>query len=292
MPKNKDTLLQMLSGGLNKGLEMGSSGAQQSMKSQAEMEKQSAQLEAEKPYKDSEVQYKNRMAGVAEQQANTMEEYRKDQIRIDKLKQLFGGAGGDKALSGDAQKTSNMIDTARQSLNGTEELLKKHPIAGVVEKVTPNFVANLFGGPLKAVNDSKNQTKEALQAVYTGAAASGEQVPAFQSFSGPGISDILQGNVEQGDSARDAMNTLQQGYTKQKRVMSPEMLKAAGLENDPVAQQAMQQQEASQMAEQQKKLSRLKPEDQQAFQWLQLNPTDPASAGIKLKLQRRYGNLF
>lgn len=292
MPSRKDMLLQMLQGGLEKGLGIGAAGAKQSMEHDSDLAKLARQAELEKPYKDADSDYKNRMANVAQQQANTMEEYRKDQMRISKLKELLGGGGGDKPLSGEMQKTSNLIDAGRQSLNSTEDLLKQHPIAGALEQITPGFVSSKVGGPLKKIADSRANTKEAMQSVYTGAAASGEQVPAFQAFSGPGIMDILSGNVDTSQPIRDAMNTLQQGYKKQKRVMSPEMLKASGMENDPLAQQALQQQQASADSEMQRRLSMLSPGDQEIFKAIQAEPNHPNSAAHKQRLVRRYGNIF
>lgn len=245
--------------------------------------------------------YKESAAKAQLQNAQTQEGYRRDQMRLqdeqiklNKLKVLMGGGGGagvdGKPLSAEAQKYSNTVDVGRDGLNRTESLIKENPRTAILEKFTPGFVATLTGGKLKEIADSKAVTKEAMQSLITGAAASGEQVPAFQGWSGPGIMDIVKGGGDS-SSVRDTMNTLQQGYKRQSLGMNPEMLKAAGMQNDPVAQQAMQQQQAASQMKQQQKLSQMAPEDAELYQEIQGNPQHPKAAAALTHLKRKYGAL-
>jgi hypothetical protein len=247
--------------------------------------------------------HEERLEHIMQMNADTNAGYRSDQgrkmeedARINKLKTLLGGGGADgKPLSNEAQKTSNLIDTARESINNTETLAKEHPYAYAAEQFLPNFVINRVGnslGPLKDVADSKAAAKEAMQNVYTGAAATGEQVPAFQGFSGPGALDALLGKAKVADSVKDNLNTLQQGYERQGRTLTPEVLEAAELDDDPLAQTALEQQEAARAAKKEQKLRRLNPNDRALYDEISANPSHPNAAKAKQDLERKYGRIF
>jgi hypothetical protein len=308
------TLQELL---LSKGMDAVAAGAKQGgdavgtlrallTSKQADMAKQTAEQQFEAPFKE-------RAASVAEQNARTMEGYRKDQAhnyeeqrRVDKLKLLMGGGAGGvgpdgKPLSNEAQKTSNLVDSAREALNKTEDLSKQHPYVAAAQtglQTLPwgsniaNSVAGLVGGSFKELNDSKGITKEAMQNVDTGAAATGDQSSTFKNWSGPGVMDIFSGNAANSEGVRDKLNTMQTGYNRQAKTLTPEMLQAAEMDDDPIAQQAMAQQETRGQQKLQEKLQKLSPQDQEAYKWLQANPGDPAAPHIQLKLKRRYGNLF
>ena len=251
------------------------------------------------------------MEAVAKQNAATTESYRGDQARnmeeqrrAEKLKLLIGGSGvgGVGTMSGEAQKISNLADTARSSLNNTEDLAKANPKTAAAQTALQsipfagdaisNTLAGLIGGKFKEVRDSKASTKEAMQNLYTGAAASGEQVPAFQGFAGPGALDIMKGNVDTSGNTRDAINNFQQRQQKAARPLSPEMLQAAGMQNDPIAQQAIAQQSQAQAAAKQQALSKLSNEDRMLLDEIQKNPAHPNAGKAMQSLKRRYGNIF
>jgi hypothetical protein len=297
MSSRIDRFFQMF----QKGADSGAEGVQQQMNHSADSKLkqllQSNQLAQENKQLAETGRHNLASEGVAKQQADTMEQFRKDQIVLQKLKTLFGAAGlgeDGKPLSNEAQKTSNLADTARSSLNDTESMIKESPRMAVAEQFIPDFVINKIGGPLKQLKDSKASTKEAMQNLYTGASASGEQVPAFQGFSGPGITDILAGGDKissASNGTRDAINNFQKGLKRQTKTMSPEMLKAAGLENDPMAQTALHQQQAAAAAKREKQLSALSPEDRQLYQEIQANPAHPKAAAARQHLARKYGDL-
>lgn len=248
------------------------------------------------------------MERIGSQQANTTEGYRRDQAtkmeedaRKEKLKILLGGNSAGGAVSGEQQKTLNLADNARNGLNETESLLKEHPIAGAIQTglqsiplvgdVISNTVAGVGGGAFKAIRDSKASTKESLQNLWTGAAASGEQVPAFQGFSGPGALDIARGKVDTSGGTRDAINTFQQRQQKAMPRLNQDMLNVSGMAQDPIAQQALkQQQEAAQFAREQK-LQKMDPEDRADYQEAIANPQHPGSRAAIQYLTRKYGNL-
>lgn len=247
------------------------------------------------------------MERIGSQQANTTEKYRQDQdtkmredARKEKLKILLGGGAGG-AISGEQQKTLNLADNARAGLNETERLLKEHPIAGTIQTglqsiplvgdAVSNAIAGVGGGAFKQIRDSKANTKEAMQNLYTGAAASGEQVPAFQGFAGPGALDVARGNVETSGGTRDAINTFQQRQQKAMPRLNQDMLNVSGMAQDPIAQQALkQQQEAAQFAREQK-LQKMDPEDRADYQEAVANPQHPGSRAAIQYLTRKYGNL-
>lgn len=248
------------------------------------------------------------MERIGSQQANTVEGYRTDQgdkmkedARRDKLKILLTGGTGDPKVSGEQQKVLNLADNARQGLNQTEELLQKHPIAGTAQTAlqsipligdaVSNGIAGIAGGPFKAIRDSKANTKEAMQNLYTGAAASGEQVPAFQGFAGPGALDVLTGNVNTSGGTRDAINTFQQRQKKAMPRLNNEMLQAAEMADDPIAQQALKQQEDAIAAAKQAQLSKMRPQDRLIYDEIQANPQHPNAQKAYRDLVRRYGNL-
>lgn len=272
-----------------------------------------AELEKAKALKqmdiDSDQTYKMGMLDVARQNAGTNERYRNDQAvnmedqrKAEKLRLLFGGGAGGvggigsdgKPLASEAQKASNLVDAARSSLNNTEKLAQEHPKTAALEAMLPNIIANplasLFGGKFKEVNDSRGMTREAIQNVKTGAAATGNQQSSFQNWSGPGALDIINGKASDGSGQlRDDLNTMQTGLLKQSRVISPEMLEAAEMQDDPMAQQAVQMQQQAAQQKTQQKLQTFAPADRAAYEWLQANPQAPEAAGIRTKLQRRYG---
>ncbi len=231
-----------------------------------------------------------------------LEGYRTDQgthmregDKVDKLKALLGGSGGTAGTtSADAQRLHNLVDTGRQSLNTTEDLAKEHPIAYAAESITPQFLVNKIGGNMKKIADAKAGTKEALQNAYTGAAASGEQVPAFQGWSGPGVWDALSGNVNQDGSAqiRDSMNTLQQGTKKQTRGLSPEMANAAGLGNDPMVKQHLAEQAQRAEVAKQQQLMKMDPIDRALYEDIRAKPDHPARKNAETFLTRKYGAIF
>lgn len=267
-------------------------------KQQGDMQTQAAQQAFEGPLKE-------RHAAVEEQNAATMAGYRADQAhnmeeqrRVDKLKLLMGAGGGGvgadgKPLSSEAQKTYNLADTARDSLNATEAFTKENPKASAIASIPlVGWLGSKLGGPVKEAYDTRNSAKEALQNLYTGAAASGEQVPAFQSFAGPGIVDAWQGKGGVSDSTRDAINNFQQGLHRQVRPLTPEMLEAAEMEDDPMAQQLMQQQEAKAQMQQNAKLQKLSPQDRELYRHIAAEPNHPNAAAAKRDLERKYGKLF
>ncbi len=228
---------------------------------------------------DYERKYKDAASKVAQQQADTMESYRRDQARrmeeesrIGKLKLLMGGGatGPDgKPLTNEAQKTSNLIDTARESLNNNETFSKEHPIASSLATLPlSGFFGKIIGGPLKEATDNRSIAKEAMQNVYTGAAASGEQVPAFQSFAGPGIMDILSGKTAPNANVSDSLNSLQQGYQRQSRTLTPEA----------AAQNRLNQ-----------RLQKMAPQDRALYQEITANPNHPNAASARKDLERKYG---
>lgn len=302
------TLQELMMGMLSKGAEQGSEAVRGMQKHQADlrsllagkqedMARQQAQQEWESPYKQA-------AADAAMMNARTMEAYRadqaarmEDQSRNERLKLLLGGGTGGvgadgKPLSNEAQKTYNTADIARDSLNQTEAFTKEHPYASAAAAILPGFASKFIGGSVKQAYDTQNTAKESLQNLYTGAAASGEQVPAFQSFAGPGFLDALQGKSGDTSTVRDSINTFQQGLQRQTRPLTPELLQAADLQDDPIAQQAMSQQNAAAQAKQQAQLAKMAPQDQEAHKWLQANPADPAAHSVRQKLSRKYGNHF
>jgi hypothetical protein len=314
MPSSrKDRLFQMLKGGFDQGAAAGREGlkanndlSQLFAGKQADLEKQTANNDFEAPFKERATQ-------VAEQNARTMEGYRADQARnfdeqrrVDKLKLFFGGGGAagpdGKPLSGDAQNKSNLVDSAREALNTTETLAQEHPKTAALQagiQALPfgsniaNSLAGFTGGTFKKINDSKGITKEAMQNVDTGAAATGDQSAMFKNWSGPGVLDILNpSNGGSSEGVRDKLNTMQTGYSRQARTVTPEMLEAAEMEDDPIAQQAMEQQDQRAQAKQQQKLSRMNPQEQQLYQEIKANPAHPNAAKAKLDLERKYGRLF
>lgn len=241
---------------------------------------------------------------IQQQNADTQEKYRQDQVKGALLKTLLGGgvAGGEKPLGSEQQKASNLIDTARNSLNTTEAIAQKNPKTTAAQTLLQNIpkvgdplsnlIAGVAGGPWKEFRDSKASTKEAMQNAYTGAAASGEQIPAFQGWAGPGALDILKGNTDTSAPVRDAMNSLQNGLQRSQKSLDPLMVKAAGLENDPIARQVMMQQQQAQMQNKEKALKALSPEDRSIYDEIQRNPTHPNAGKYKQKLMRRYGSIF
>lgn len=291
---NQDQFFKLFGGAGAQGSE--AYGAQQ--KADADLRNMLAGKKVEQSF---EQPFKQGAMDVAKQQANTMEQYRQDQARrleeesrLGKLKLLMGGAGADgKPLSNEAQKTFNLADTARNSLNSTEAFTKEHPIATAMSGLPgAGFVSKIVGGPMKEAYDTRAGAKEALQNLYTGAAASGEQVPAFQSFAGPSFLDALRGKGDASPSTRDAINTFQNGMQKQAKPISTDMLQAAGMQNDPIAQQALKQQEQASQARQQGILGKMQPQEQQLYQEIKTNPTHPNAAKAKLDLERKYGRIF
>lgn len=300
-----NALMGLLGKGLSEGAQAGSAGFLQQMRGDQDLDRQTRMQAFEQPFKQGQLD-------VAKQQANTQEQYRQDQARHmaeqdkeAKLKLLLGvgGVGGDgKPLGAEAQKVSNLIDSARDALNKTETLSTQNPKTAAAHTFIQglpfggsinNSLASWLGGAYKNINDSKGITKEAMQNVDTGAAATGDQSATFKNWSGPGVMDILSGHAPDNSGAvRDKLNTMQQGYGRQGRTISPEMLKAAGMENDPIAKQALAQQDARQQAARQQALSRLAPEDQQLYQEIVSNPGHPNAAVARRDLERRYGRIF
>ena len=253
-------------------------------------------------------QHHRAVEATQQQQADTMEEYRIDQgarmdsqNTTDKLKLFLGGGAGG-TIGAEQQKNSNLVDAARNSLNASENLVKENPktygaykaIQGIplVGSSLANLGAGWGGGKFKEIRDTEAIAKESMQNVMTGAAASGEQVPAFQGFSGPGAWDAFQGKAGNSDNTRDALNSFQQRQDKSKPKMTPELMQAAGLANDPIAQAAIKQQQASEAASLQQKMQKVAPQDQEAAQWLRQNSAHPDAAGVKRKLALKYGNIF
>lgn len=314
MVNGKNATQLALAGIQDDSFAMGFKGKQQSVQAQKDEalkkflqtgELENKRLIADKDRASTEMHHRA-MEDIGRMNANTNAGYRADQaIKMEedakaaKLKMLLGGGtmGVDgKPLSTEAQKAYNSVDVARDSLNKTEELAKKHPYQYAAEAVLPGplagYAAKIFGGPLKEIHDSKGSTKEAFQSIITGAAASGEQVPTFQSFSGPGALDAIRGEVKSSDSVRDNLNTLQQGYARKAKTMTPEMLEVSGLEDDEIAQYALEQQELAAQAKKQQALQKLQPNEQALLQEAQANPTHPNAKKVILDLTRKYGNIF
>jgi len=286
-----------------------------------EQQKQQQPFDAEKSEKDREnarlmhsgtlmenERHNREMERIGSQGANTTEGYRRDQAkkmeedaRSAKLKLLIGGPAGDGKVGAEQQKVINLSDSARSSLNETERLAKENPKTAATQTALQsiplvgdglsNFLSGLAGGKFKEVRDSKAHTKEAMQNLYTGAAASGEQVPAFQGFSGPGALDILQGNTDTSGNTRDAINTLQQRQRKAQPRLNQEMLDVSGMGQDPIAQQALKQQTEAAQAALAQRISRMSPQEQEIYREVMRNPSHPNAAKAKQDLERRHGRL-
>lgn len=281
---------------------------------------QSRQLQAkadadalELPFKESDREYKNRMAGVAEKNASTMAGFREaqdahyqEQEKIAKLKTLFGGGAmgpNGKPLSSEAQKASNLVDSTRSAINNTEKLALESPKTaaahGVISKVP--FVGNhlatglagFLGGDLKKIDDSIGIARESIQNVKTGAAATGHQAASFQSWNSPGVLDVLRGQPGAGfDQVKDDLNTMQQGLKRQAPAMNEDMLEAAGLSDDPLAQEALRQQQLVRQQQIDEKRKSVTPEHMQLYQEIQANPGHPGAQNAMQDLVRRYGDIF
>lgn len=287
---------------------------QQQAQQQHDLLKQQAEYglktQYEAPILAETVRHNQAGEGISKQQADTMERYRRDQAeqmrekeKVDKLKLLLGGGVGGattaegKPLSMEAQKVSNLVDAGRSALNRTEQLAKENPITAAVQAGTPQFLANplakFLGGKFKEINDSVGMTREAMQNVKTGAAATGQQAASFQNWSQPGVLDILRGNIGEGSNQlREDMNLMQQGFQKQARTVSPQMLEAAGLQNDPIAKQALQQQETAIQQRQSQIINKMEPADQELYKDILAQPGHPNVRPAKQMLERKYGKLF
>ena len=205
---------------------------------------------------------------------------------IDKYKALGIGANG-KPLGNEAQKSHNLLTSAENSLQDTKKLVDENPMAAIGEKVLPNGILSLLGGNMKRIMDSKSVTKEALQNYATGAAASGEQVPAFQSWSGPGIGDIVRGDTGPTPEMSRTISTLKQGYSSPEHKVSQEQLDFLKLGNDPAARALVQQgstRDAAMAAPQGPS-----PEDAAALQFIQdpRNQAHPKAAAVAAKLKAK-----
>lgn len=260
------------------------------------------------------IRHNKELEGISHQQADTNEMYRQaEQNKMDQEARnkrleilLKGGGGGGGAgtsgggMSSEAQKASNLVDVARNSLNETERLAKENPkTAAAVTAMQSlpmiggplaNMAAGIMGGDIKKVRDARAASQEAFQNLYTGASASGEQVPSFRGFSGPGAGDILSGNVEGSTNAiRDTLNAFQQRSAKKQTELSPEVLDAAGLSNDPVAQLVLKQRQDQAQAEQMDKMSKIAPEDQAKLDGITKNPSTEEARSSMQELSRKYG---
>jgi hypothetical protein len=254
-------------------------------------------IKAEQGENDKDRTVKSRALDIEERR-------RQDEIWNKQLELLIKGTGvGGAGVGSEQQKLSNMADVARNSLNNTESLVKQNPKTAGIQTLLQsvpligdplaNAAAGVIGGKFKEIRDSKASTKEAMQNLYTGASASGEQVPAFQGFSGPGAMDAFRGKVEgTSDNTRDALNTFQQKQLQKQQMLTPEVVKVAGLDQDPVAQQIMRQQQEAQAALRQQKIQKMVPSDQQLYQEIAGNPGHPKAAKAKQYLERKYGPVF
>lgn len=294
------------------GAKLGADGAQRDKDAALRKFLQQGDLENDRLIADANREENSRhnreMERIGSQQANTTEGYRKDQAtkmqeeaRAAKLKLLFTGGTGEPKMSMEAQKNSNLVDTARESLNNTETLLEEHPIAGtfqtglqaipVIGDGISNMAAGLLGGNLKKIRDSKASTKEAMQNLYTGAAASGEQVPAFQGFSGPGALDIARGNIKgTTDTTRDALNTFQKRAGAATPRLNQEMLDVSGLGQDPIGTTVLRQQQEAMQAAREAKIQKMDPQDRTLYSEIMANPGHPNAVRAKKDLERKYGS--
>lgn len=244
------------------------------------------------------------MEQIAQQNADTNERYRLDQAtkmqedaRKAKLGLLFGsggagGATGAPTMGAEAAKTSGLIDAARQSLNSTADLTAANKGAAIAERLTPNFAVDMIGGKMKDIRDSRSVSKEAMQNVYTGAAASGQQEPSFQAWSGPGVMDIIRGNTSGGAGVRDALNTVQQNIVRQAPTPNPDILKEAGMQDDPLAQSLLKKQMDSAKVRDDQKLRNVPPAERALIDEIKANPSHPNAEKAKQDLMRKYGNIF
>jgi hypothetical protein len=134
---------------------------------------------------------------------NALDRALKRELATKQLEALLGKKGAE------TSKQRGFIEAAEQSLNTVDSLTKENPKAAFIERIMPDALTHLIGGKLKEISTAKGFAKESMQSAITGAAAAGEQVPTFRGFSGPGLTEIVNGeNSAAGDPVRAGLQTM------------------------------------------------------------------------------------